>query len=136
MFETPENVIHEISLQEVIRKFGPVYKEERLSLAATRNTNWYANDYSCASLYWQTPRKARIKGTVTLPEYRGFGYGSTMLQHLITVVERKAQELGQPIQLESYARNPKWYLNNGFSVHRVTPWSVTVVRRVIGNGSN
>ena len=135
MFETPENIIKEITLQEVIRKFGHVYREERLSTAATNNTNWYANDFTCASLFWRTPYKARIKGTVTLPEYRGFGYGSTMLNYLINVVQEKANELGQTIHLESYARNPKWYLANGFTVDRVTQWGVTVVERNI-HGSN
>jgi GNAT superfamily N-acetyltransferase len=135
MFESPENIIKEIPLQEVIRRFGYVYKQEHLSTAATNNTNWYANDFTCASLFWRSSNKARIKGTVTHPEFRGFGYGSAMLNYLINVVQQKANETGQTIHLESYARNPKWYLANGFTVDRVTPWGVTVVEREI-HGSN
>jgi predicted GNAT family acetyltransferase len=137
MFESQENIIREISVVKVISEWGRLYKEERLSCAPTNNTNWYANDYTCASLFWRSPTKARIKGTVTRPEYRGFGYGSTMLHYLINKVQEKANELGQSINLESYARNPKWYLANGFTQSRITPWGVTVVEMQVNPiGSN
>lgn len=131
MFEFPENIIREIPQPEVVKRFGHIYRQERLSCQDMKNTYWYANEFTCASLYWRTPIKARIKGTVTLPEYRGFGYGSTMLHYLITKVQEKANATGQTIHLESYARNPKWYLANGFTVQRVTQWGVTVVEREI-----
>ena len=131
MFETPENIIKEISVQQVIQDWGRLYRQERLSCTPTNNTHWYANDFTCASLFWRSSYKARIKGTVTRPEFRGFGYGSTMLHYLINVVQERANELNHTIHLESYARNPKWYLANGFTVDRITPWGVTVVERDI-----
>lgn len=135
MFESPENVIREVELIYVIREFGPFYKEEGLSLAPTHNTSWYANDYAAGSLFWRNETKARIKGTLTRPEYRGFGYGAAMLNHLVSVVQRKADKLGVDIQLESYARNPKWYFANGFELDRITPWGVTVVRKTLHGGN-
>jgi GNAT superfamily N-acetyltransferase len=134
MFEAEENKIKEIDQSEVVKRFGHVYRQESLSCSATKNTYWYANDYACASLYWITPHKVRIKGTVTLPEYRGFGYGSAMLSYLLELIATHDRE----IKIESYARNPKWYLEHGFEVSRITPWGVTVVIKKVGgaNGSD
>lgn len=134
MFEAEGNKIKEIEQSEVVKRFGHVYREERLSCTAMKNVNWYANDYACASLNWITPYKVRIKGTVTLPEYRGFGYGSTMLSYLMELIGTTEHE----VKVESYARNPKWYLEHGFEVSRITPWGVTVVVAKVGgeHGSN
>jgi len=130
-----KNNIQEISQLEVVQRFGAEYRKEKLSCAPTKETVWFANDYTCASLYWATPTKARIKGTVTRPEYRNQGHGSSMLLYLLENVEAKSNNLGKPIEVESYARNPKWYLDNKFVIKRITPWGVTVVTRIV-NGNH
>ena len=124
-------MITKVEHAEVLKRFGRAYYHEKLSCKNIEGAEWFADEYTCASLYWISPNKARIKGTVTLPEYRGLGYGSAMLKYLIEYV----QNTGRNVQIESYARNPKWYLEHGFTVHRTTHWGVTVVRAQI-NGSN
>jgi ribosomal protein S18 acetylase RimI-like enzyme len=127
-----EGKIKLISQIEVVERFGHIYKKENLSCAPMDNTYWYANEYTCGSLYWKTPTKVRIKGTVTLPEYRGLGHGNAMLTYLITKAQNMADNFGRHIQIESYARNPKWYLEHGFEIHNVTAWGVTVVKKQLG----
>jgi len=132
------NDIKEITQLDVVRNFGAEYRKEKLSCAPTQQTIWFANDYTCASLYWITESKARIKGTVTRQEQRNKGYGSSMLIYLLNYVAQKSVQIGKKIEVESYARNPKWYLDNGFVTKRTTPWGVTVVTKIIdgGNGGN
>jgi len=124
-------MIQRVKHAEVLKRFGKVYYHEKLSCKEIDGAEWYADEYTCASLYWISENKARIKGTVTLPEYRGFGYGSAMLTYLLQVI----RDTQRPIMVESYAKNPKWYLEHGFTVHTTTQWGVTVVRAQI-NGSN
>ena len=127
--------IQEITQLQVVQRFGTEYKKEKLSCAPTQDTQWFANDFTCASLYWATPTKARIKGTVTRPENRNQGYGSTMLVYLLQYVKQRSTEIGKKIEVESFARNPKWYLDNEFVTKRITPWGVTVVIKMI-DGTN
>jgi GNAT superfamily N-acetyltransferase len=124
-------MIEQVKHAEVLKRFGKVYYHEKLSCKQIDGAEWYADEYTCASLYWINANKARIKATVTLPEYRGFGYGSAMLTYLLQVIS----DTQRPVMVESYAKNPKWYLEHGFTVHRTTQWGVTVVRAQI-NGSN
>jgi predicted GNAT family acetyltransferase len=132
--QKPMDAIHLVEdHNEVITKFKSVYAQEKLSCEPTKNTFWFVNEASCAALLVVTPNKFRIKGTVTRPEYRGQGYGSAMLKHLIMTAEVMAA--GQKATIESFAKNPKWYLDNGFKVKRVTKWGVTVVEAEL-NGSN
>jgi GNAT superfamily N-acetyltransferase len=115
--------IHLISHEEVLKRFKSVYAAEGLSCKDIKNTLWFASENSCAALVLVSAKKVRIKATVTRPEYRGLGYGNAMLLHLINAKESEG------LIIESFAKNPKWYLKNGFTVDRVTKWGVCVVQR-------
>lgn len=116
--------IQRVSHEEAMRQFKYLYRMEKLPSDDVGSADWYASDISCAALVWvdRAHTKARIKGTVTAPEYRGQGAGQRMLQHLI-----REAVLGGATVIESFARDPKWYLANGFVTKRVTKWGVTVV---------
>lgn len=115
--------IEQISYEEAMKRFRYLYRMENLPSAEVAGAFWFANDGSCAALVKVGNGKTwRIKGTVTAPELRGQGYGDAMLRHLIQEATKNGAEV-----IESFARNPKWYLNNGFHVKRVTKWGVTVV---------
>lgn len=116
--------ITEVSYEEAMRRFKNLYRMEKLPDKPVSGATWYANDYSCAALVKVgNSGTYRIKGTVTAPEMRGQGYGDMMLRHLITVARDKGATL-----IEAFAKNPGWYLRNGFTVKRVTSWDTTVVQ--------
>ena len=108
-----------------MRRFRYLYRMEKLPHEPVASAVWYASDVACGALVWADKGKtlARIKGTVTAPEARGQGHGDALLRHL--VAEAKA---GGAKTLEVFARNPAWYLRNGWSTVRVTKWGVTVLR--------
>ena len=118
--------ILEVSHQEVMRRFLYLYRMEKLPHEAVATAVWYASEASCGSLVWvgKAKKKARIKGTITAPEARGEGHGAAMLEHLIAEAVKGGAEI-----VEVFARNPDWYLKNGFSVDRVTNWGVTVLSK-------
>ncbi len=116
--------IEPISYEEAMKRFRYLYRMENLPCEPVAGALWFANDGSCAALVKASRTNVRIKGTVTAPELRGQGYGDAMLKHLI----QEAKEQGY-LTIESFARNPAWYLRNGFHVKRVTKWGVTVVAK-------
>jgi ribosomal protein S18 acetylase RimI-like enzyme len=108
-----------------MKLFQYLYKMENLPSGPVAGGTWYASDGSCAALVKiGNGKKYRIKGTVTAPELRGEGYGDAMLRHLIAMAVERGAEV-----IESYAKEPAWYLRNGFEVNRVTKWGVTVVQK-------
>lgn len=128
-YDNPTNV-RVIEHDEVIKRFKKGYAAEKLSCTQTSDTLWFANEVACAALVRVTPAKYRIKATLTLPAYRGHGYGGAMLTVLIDMAIILAIRHDQKsVIIESFARNPKWYLDNGFTVKRVTQWGVTVVQK-------
>lgn len=130
-YDNPTNVTV-IQHDEVMKRFKKAYAAEKLSCTQTSDTLWFANEVACAALVRVTPAKYRIKATLTLPAYRGHGYGSAMLKVLIDSAMMLAIKNEQDsVIVESFARDPKWYLANGFEAHRVTQWGVTVVRKEI-----
>ena len=116
--------IVEVTYEEAMRRFKYLYKMENLPALPVAGATWFANDGSCAALVAASKDKARIKGTVTAPELRGQGYGGRMLLHLIQEAKKRGFKV-----IESFAKDPKWYLANGFEVVRVTKWGVTVVTK-------
>jgi GNAT superfamily N-acetyltransferase len=124
--------IQEISYTEAMRQFEYLYKMEKLPSGPVLGGTWYASDGSCAALVKiGNGKKYRIKGTVTAPELRGEGYGDAMLRHLIAMAVERGAEV-----VESYAKEPAWYLRNGFEVKRVTKWGVTVVQKSLLGSPN
>lgn len=118
---TSQKII-EVTHEEAMKRFLYLYKMEKLPYKEVGKARWFVTDGSCAALVEVSKDKARIKGTVTAPELRGQGYGAAMLQHLI----QEAKSAGYKV-IESFAKNPKWYLENGFRTVRQTKWGVTVV---------
>lgn len=120
--------IQQISYEEAMRRFKHVYRMEKLPHLPVATAVWYGNDVSCGALVWvgNDRRTARIKGTVTVPEERGHGHGDALLRHLI-----QEAEAGGAKTIEVYAKDPAWYLRNGFTTTRVTSWNTTVLRRVL-----
>lgn len=102
-----------------------MYRMEKLPHEPVASAVWYANEVACGALVWvgADRKMARIKGTVTAPEARGQGQGDALLRHLIAEALAGGAEV-----VEVYARNPAWYLRNGFTTVRVTKWGVTVLR--------
>lgn len=115
--------IRKVTYEEAMRLFGSAYRAENLPTKRVKNCDWYCNDYASGALIWVTPQLARIKATVTLPEWRGYGHGEAILQHLISEATHNGAST-----LEVFARNPAWYLKHGFSTIRVTSWGTTVCR--------
>ena len=118
--------IKAISYEEAMRRFRNVYRMEKLPHEPVDAAEWYASDYSCGALVWvgKDRKKARIKGTVTTPESRGLGYGDALLRHLESQARLQGAE-----GLEVYAKNPAWYLRNGWQVKRITNWDTTVLTK-------
>ena len=96
--------IVEVTYEEAMKRFKYLYKMEKLPALPVAGATWFANDGSCAALVAASKDKARI--------------------NLI----QEAQDRGFKV-IESFAKDPKWYLANGFEVIRVTKWGVTVVSR-------
>lgn len=115
--------IVEITYEEAMKRFRYLYRMENLPSEPVAGAFWFANDGACAALVKVgNGKKWRIKGTVTAPELRGLGYGDAMLRHLIAEARKNGAQV-----IESFAKNPAWYLRNGFKVQRVTNWGTTVV---------
>ena len=114
--------IKEITYEEVLRLFGPLYVRERLPIKEVENVRWFASEVACGGLVRASKRKARIKGTATFPEWRGMGYGEEILERLITEARNDDYKT-----IEVFAKYPRWFLNRGFEVVRVTAWGTAVL---------
>lgn len=116
--------IQKVSYEEAMRRFRYLYRMEHLPHEPVAGAVWYASEVSCGALvYVGKSGTVRIKGTVTAPEARGQGHGDAMLRHLVSEAVKGGAKV-----IEVFARNPAWYLRNGFTVVRVTKWNVTVLR--------
>jgi len=115
--------IKEISFDEVCRLFGPLYVRERLPIKEIQNVRWFASEVACGALVHASAKKARIKGTVTFPEWRGMGYGEQILHRLIAEAKLTGYET-----IEIFAKYPDWFIKKGFKVVRNTPWGTSVLQ--------
>jgi GNAT superfamily N-acetyltransferase len=115
--------IEEISFDEVCRLFGPLYVRERLPIKEIQNVRWFASEVACGALVHASAKKARIKGTVTFPEWRGMGYGEQILLRLIAEAK-----LAEYKTIEIFAKYPQWFLDRGFHLVRNTPWGTSVLQ--------
>ena len=117
--------IFEVTYEEAMRRFKNLYRMEKLPHLPVATAVWYANDIVCGALVWvgKDHKTARIKGTVTVPEERGQGHGEALLKHLISEAFAKGAQT-----IEVFAKEPAWYLKNGFDIVRVTKWDTTVLR--------
>ena len=119
---SPEFPIKTVPYRDAMREFCALYRAEGLPTKPVAGAVWYRSDVSCAALCWVGKGgTARIKATVTLPEWRGMGYGEAMLRHLMAEAKR-----GGATRVEVFAKNPAWFLRNGFQVVRVTSWGTSV----------
>lgn len=120
--------IKQITYEEAMKRFRHLYRMEKLPHEPVANAEWYASEFTCGALVWidKNKTKARIKGTVTTPEYRGHGYGEALVLHRIAIAEATGAKV-----IEVYARHPNWYLKNGFEVVRDTGWGVIVLRKKV-----
>lgn len=116
--------IVEISYDEAMQKFKPLYIREKLPTNNPKDSRWFANEFSCGCLVRVSNKVARIKGTVTFEEWRGHGYGESILLRLIDVAKQEKYE-----KIEVYSKHPVWFFRNGFSERRVTSWGVSVMEK-------
>lgn len=122
---TDDTAIREITYDDAMRRFGAAMRASKLPTKPVNNCVYYANDYACGALvYINPPAKtlARIKATVTLPEWRGFGYGEQILLHLIDEATRNGCT-----RIEVFTEQPDWYLRHGFTEVRTAPWGTKVL---------
>jgi N-acetylglutamate synthase-like GNAT family acetyltransferase len=119
--------IQKVSYETAMERFKYLYRMEHLPYEPVESAVWYCSDVSCGALVWVGKTgTVRIKGTVTAPEVRGQGHGDALLRHLVA----EAVSGGAKV-IEVFARNPAWYLRNGFKVTRITKWKVTVLRKTL-----
>lgn len=120
---SPETV-HEVDYETVMRRFRAAFRMEHLPTKPVPSARWFASEFACGALVPYGKSGLRIKGTVTLPEYRGMGYGLTVIERLI----EEATASGAA-EVEVFARHPGLFLRLGFEERRTTSWGTTVLRR-------
>lgn len=59
---------------------------------------------------------------MTLPEWRGMGYGQDVLIHRL----HEARAAGFK-EIEVFTRHPAWFERHGFTVLRMTKWGTPVM---------
>ena len=111
-----------VTYEDVMATFRPAFRSAHLPDGPVASASWFASEVACGALVRASSTKARIKGTLTLPEWRGLGYGEAILLRLLD--EARA---GGYSSVEVFTR-PAWYLRHGFKVARTTPYGVQVLR--------
>lgn len=108
--------------QKIRRRFGAVYRAEHLPIEEVKSATWFASEVAAGALVRVSGTKCRIKGTVTLPEWRGMGAGEAVLRCLIDYAVSMGYE-----SVEVYTRRPGWYLRHGFTEDRLAPWGTAIL---------
>lgn len=116
--------IIEISYEEAMRRFKPLYVREKLPTNNPLNSRWFASEFACGCLVRVSNKVARIKGTVTFEEWRGQGFGEQVLLKLIEVAVAEKYE-----KIEVYSKHPAWFMRNNFVERRKTNWGVSVMEK-------
>jgi GNAT superfamily N-acetyltransferase len=94
--------VEEVTYEDVLKRFKHLYIQEGLPIKATTNVRWFASEVAVGALIKVSAKKGRIKGTATLPEWRGMGYGEAILWRLIE--EAKLEALDTKTQIEEHAK--------------------------------
>ena len=115
--------IREVDYATIMRRFRGAFREEHLPTKPIRSARWWASEYACGALVPYGKSGQRIKGTVTLPEWRGFGHGAAIIDRLLL----EAKALGAT-EVEVFARHPGLFARLGFEVRRTTTWGTSVMR--------
>lgn len=121
-FEHLDFPVKEITYKDVIKRFKHLYVQEGLPIKETSNTRWFASEVAVGALVRVSNKKGRIKGTATLPEWRGMRYGEAILWRLINEAKLEGYKT-----IEVFAKYPAWFQKQGFNVLRITAWGTVVL---------
>jgi GNAT superfamily N-acetyltransferase len=116
--------IVEVTHAEAMDKFVMAYLADGLGVNNPKDSRWFMSEVACGCLVKASKSVARIKGTITLKEWRNLGYGEAILERLI----EEAQKAGFT-KIEVFSKYPTWFANNGFTRRRVTSWGVAVMEK-------
>jgi len=114
--------VSEVPWAEIQRRFGVAHRAEKLPTKEINSARWFASEVSCGALVPASRNRARLKGAVTLPEWRGMGHGRDVLVHRL----HEAHASGFR-EVEVFTRHPAWFERHGFHVLRMTKWGTPVM---------
>lgn len=121
--------IVEVTHAEAMEKFLMAYLSEHLGVNNPKDSRWFMSDVACGCLVKASKTVARIKGTITLKEWRNLGYGEAILERLIEEATKAGFQ-----KIEVFSKYPNWFANNGFTRRRVTSWGVAVMEKNLNGG--
>lgn len=104
--------IREVTHEEAMARFRALYVQERLPTKKV-HARWWMSEVACGALTLRSKTRCTMKGTIVMPEWRGFGYAEPLLWRRIQV----AQEMGFQV-IDVYSRHPGWYYRHGFRLVR------------------
>jgi len=115
--------VHEVPWSEIKSRFGAAQRAERLPTKEVKSARWFASEAACAALVPAGGKRGRIKGTLTLPEWRGFGYGLDVMWRVFDEAHKEGYE-----EMEVFTRHPGWFERHGWWTVREASWGTPVMR--------
>lgn len=110
-----------------VAPYASLAAKSRVSISDTKNTEWFTvNDFTSIMGFAGLMKVAtgyRIKGVFVHEKYRGLGIGNNVTQHLFNLCNDRCANI------EVYAYNDKFYIQNGFEIFGQLPNGAKKLRR-------
>ena len=110
-----------------VAPYATLAAKSRVSISDTKNTEWFTvNDFTSIMGFAGLMKVAtgyRIKGVFVHEKYRGLGIGNNLTQHLFNLCNDRCANI------EVYAYNDKFYIQNGFQTFGELPNGAKKLRR-------
>lgn len=110
-----------------IAPYASLAAKNRVSISDTKNTEWFTINDDDELLGFAGLMKVsigyRIKGVFVHDRYRGRGVGNILTQHLFDICNERCANI------EVYAYNDKFYIQNGFETFGKLPNGAKKLRR-------
>jgi ribosomal protein S18 acetylase RimI-like enzyme len=110
-----------------VAPYASLAAKSRVSISDTKNTEWFTvNDFTAILGFAGLMKVAtgyRIKGVFVHEKYRGLGIGNNLTQHLFDICNERCANI------EVYAYNDKFYIQNGFETFGELPNGAKKLRK-------
>lgn len=110
-----------------VAPYASLAAKSRVSISDTKNTEWFTvNDFTAIMGFAGLMKVAtgyRIKGVFVHEKHRGLGIGNNLTQYLFNLCNDRCANI------EVYAYNDKFYIQNGFEIFGQLPNGAKKLRR-------
>lgn len=110
-----------------VAPYASLAAKSRVSISDTKNTEWFTVNNGTSIMGFAGLMKVatgyRIKGVFVHEKYRGLGIGNNLTQHLFNLCNDRCANI------EVYAYNDKFYIQNGFETFGQLPNGAKKLRR-------